>query len=227
MNMDALDAYRNLHRYRLALGANWEKFRFLSIDSESTGLDARRDTMISLAGVGVCDGEICLWDQFSIILPIAYNTSSVTIHGITREEAALGVEEPLALELFLDWLRDGVIVGHHIQHDLTLLNTALEKHFSLKLRNVVVDTMEAYLTVREAGGFNNLEPLHRYSLDALCDHFHIIPHDRHTALGDAYLTAQVLLRILKEAGKRGQWNLLDLHAWYADEQFPFLEGKLP
>lgn len=219
--MAGLPDYKEANHHRLSIRASWEKFRFVSIDSESTGLDARKDAIISLAGVGVREGEICLWDQFSVILPIAYNTSSVTVHGITREEAALGVEEPAALEQFLHWLRDGVIVGHHIQHDLTLLNTALERQFSIKLRNVVIDTMEAYLTVVERGGFANQQPPAGYSLDALCTHFQITPHDRHTALGDSFLTAQILLRILKEAGKCGLWNLQDLHAWYADEPFPF------
>jgi DNA polymerase-3 subunit epsilon len=223
--MSGLHNYLEANRYRLSTRASWEKFRFVSIDSESTGLDPRKDAIISLAGVGVYEGEICLWDQFSVILPIAYNTSSVTVHGITREEAASGLEEPEALEQFLDWLRDGVIVGHHIQHDLTLLNTALQRQFSMQLRNVVIDTMEAYLTVARHGGFADQEPPSGYSLDALCAHFQITPHDRHTALGDSFLTAQVLLRILKEAGKRGQWNLQDLHAWYADQPFPFEAGN--
>lgn len=223
--MTEIEHYKQLNQLKLSLQANWENFRFACIDSESTGLDPRRDSIISLAGVGLQNGEICLWDQFSVILPVAYNTSSVTVHGITREEAASGVEAPVALKAFLDWLGDGVIVGHHIQHDVTLINVALEKLFSIQLRNVVVDTMEAFLAVREAGGFSALGEPPGYSLDALCDHFHIVPHDRHTALGDGFLTAQILLRILKEAAKCAQWNLDDLRAWHADEPFPEKEAK--
>lgn len=220
-----IQRYTEINQYPLSLRANWEKFRFVCIDSESTGLDPRKDRIISIAGVGLASGEICLWDVFSIIVPVAYNTASVTVHGITREESAEGVEEPEALARFLDWLQDGVIAGHHIQHDLTLLNTALEKHHSLQLRNVVIDTMETFLAIRELGGFNTMGEPKGYSLDALCDLFHVVPHDRHTALGDAFLTAQILLRILKEASKLGEWNLRDLHAWYANEPFPFNEGK--
>jgi DNA polymerase III epsilon subunit-like protein len=80
------------------------------------------------------------------------------------------------------------------------------------------------MTVREAGGFKGDDWPERHSLDALCERFGITPHDRHTALGDAFLTAQILLRVLKEAGKLGMWNLEDLHAWYADQPFPFTNG---
>ncbi|NDV62574.1 3'-5' exonuclease [Puniceicoccales bacterium CK1056] len=223
--MPEIEHYRQINQLKLSLEANWENFRFACIDSESTGLDPKRDAIISLAGVGLQNGEICLWDQFSVILPIAYNTSSVTVHGITREEASDGVEAPVALRAFLDWLGDGIIVGHHIQHDVTLINFALEKHFAIKLQNVVIDTMEAFLAVSEIGGFASLGEPRGYSLDALCDHFNIVPHDRHTALGDGFLTAQILLRILKEAAKYGQWNLHDLRAWHADEPIPEKEGK--
>ena len=36
-------------------------------------------------------------------------------------------------------------------------------------------------------------------LDALCDHFSIPTHDRHTAGGDALLTVYVFLRLLRRA----------------------------
>ncbi len=222
--MERVRKYLEINTLRFSLESNWEKFRFVCIDSESTGLDPKRDKLISLAGVGLREGEICLFDEFSVVMPIAYNTSSVTVHGITREAAAEGIEEPEALCQFLDWLADGVIVGHHIQHDITLLNIACEKHFNRTLKNVVIDTMEASLTIRETGGFKGDDWPERHSLDALCERFGITPHDRHTALGDAFLTAQILLRVLKEAGKLGMWNLEDLHAWYADQPFPFTNG---
>ena len=222
--MDRVHKYAELNRNRLSLESNWEKFRFVCIDSESTGLNPNKDRLISLAGVGVMEGDICLYDEFAVVMPIAYNTSSVTVHGITREAAAHGIEEPEALMQFLDWIADGVIVGHHIQHDLTLINNACLRHFGHKLRNVAVDTMEAYLRIKDFGGFTDSADDERYSLDALCQRFNIVPHDRHTALGDAFLTAQVLLRVLKEAGKLGLWNLDDLHVWYADELFPYGKG---
>jgi DNA polymerase-3 subunit epsilon len=224
--MERIHRYRETNRFRMSKEANWENFRFACLDTESTGTNPQRDRLVSMAGVGICNGEIRLWDQISLVLPVDFNTSAVTVHGITREAAAAGgIEEPEALARFLDWLADGIIVGHHIQHDIILLNIAARKHYSLDLQNLAIDTMEAFLAVRQAGGFSSTEAPEGYSLDALCRFFHVVPHDRHTAEGDAFLTAQILLRILKEAGKHNLWNLKDLHAWYADKPFPFAEGS--
>ena len=82
------------------------------------GSGPRRDRLITIGAVAVEDGEIRLDDSFEALLKLDYNRASVTVHGITRDEASEGMDEPEALELFLDYLRDGVIVGHHIGHDI-------------------------------------------------------------------------------------------------------------
>jgi DNA polymerase-3 subunit epsilon len=117
------------------------------------------------------------------------------------------MEEPQALELFLDYLRDGVIVGHHIGHDVQALNCACQRHFDLTLKNRWLDTMDLTLHLNDDGAFANRPMAAGFSLDALCDMFGIIAHDRHTAGGDAFLTAQVFLRLLRAAHTVGRRTL--------------------
>jgi DNA polymerase III epsilon subunit-like protein len=40
--------------------------------------------------------------------------------------------------------------------------------------------------------------------------FGVIPHDRHTASGDAFMTAQVFLRLLKLAARHDRTTLADI-----------------
>ncbi|TAE45852.1 MAG: hypothetical protein EAZ89_21065, partial [Bacteroidetes bacterium] len=53
-------------------------------------------------------------------------------------------------------------------------------------------------------------PLEEYDLDTLCRRFDIRPGDRHTAWGDAMLTAQLFLKLLKIKEKEGKGVLRDL-----------------
>ena len=123
------------------------------LDSETTGLDPRRDRLITIGAVAVEDGEIRLEDSFEVMLKLDYNRASVTVHGITRDEASEGMQEREALEQFLDYLRDGVIVGHHIGHDIQTLNVGYERHFGMQLKNRALDTMDLTLHLNDAGAF--------------------------------------------------------------------------
>jgi len=184
--------------------------RFVVLDTETTGLDPRRDKIITIGALAVRDGEILLDDAFEVLLKLAYNNSSVTVHGITRDETAGGMEEPEAVAEFLDYLRDGVIVGHHIGHDIQALNCACERHFNLTLRNRSLDTMDLALHLSDDGAFAGRAMAQGFSLDALCEMFGIAMHDRHTAGGDAFLTAQVFLRLLRAAKTVGRHTLASL-----------------
>jgi DNA polymerase-3 subunit epsilon len=202
--------------YLAAFDSTWTddtpagEVRFVALDTETTGLDPRRDRIITIGAVGVHSGEILLEDSFEVMLPVAYNNSSVTVHGITRDEASEGVEEPEAMALFLDYLKDGVIVGHHIGHDIQALNCACERNFSIALKNRWLDTMDLTLQLNEDGAFRGRQMAQGFTLDALCEMFDVAPHDRHTAGGDALLTARIFLRLLRAAKSVGRTTLASL-----------------
>lgn len=189
----------------------WENARFVVVDTESTGLDVRRDRIVSIGAVSSLYFQLYLDDVFEAYLPIEHNTSAVHIHGITRELAAeRAVPEPVAIAQFLTYLRDGVIVGHHIRHDVAMLEDAARRHFGLeRLPNLVVDTMDLTLRLEDLGRMTRapFEERPDFSLDGLCRRFDIAPHDRHTAMGDAFLTGQVFIKLLKRAKRAGLLRL--------------------
>ena len=55
--------------------------------------------------------------------------------------------------------------------------------------------------------FRERPPIRHFTLDALCEMFGVIPHDRHTASGDAFITAQVFLRLRRLALRYGRERL--------------------
>lgn len=202
-----------LTRYRRIFEATWgddtpvNEVRFVVLDSETTGLNPRTDRLITIGAVAVRGGEILLDDAFDALIQVGENTSAVAVHGVTRDESRAGLDEPDALERFLDYLRDGVIVGHHIGHDVATFDAAYERHWGARLLNRSMDTMDLTLHLEKDGAFAGRPPIRRFTLDALCELFGVIPHDRHTASGDAFITAQVLLRLLKLASRHGRTTL--------------------
>jgi DNA polymerase-3 subunit epsilon len=202
-----------LTAYRAAFTGTWpeaaapQDVRFVVLDCETTGLDPRRDRIVSIGAVALTGGEIDLGDTFEALLRVLHNTAATLVHGITRDETREGVGEPEALAGLLDYLRDSVIVGHHIGHDLAMLDAALARHEAPPLLNRRLDTGELALLLEADGAFADQPPLDDLSLDGLCRRFDIVPYDRHTAPGDAFLTAQILLRLLRLAVRNGRRTL--------------------
>ena len=200
-------------RYRALFASTWtddtpvNQVRFVVLDSETTGLDPRHDRLITIGSVGVRAGEIQIDDSFDALIRVDANTSAVAVHGVTRDESRRGIEESAALERFLDYVGDGVIVGHHIGHDIATFDAGYERHWGMRLLNRSMDTMDLTLHLEQDGAFAGRPPIRHFTLDALCEMFDVIPHDRHTAGGDAFITAQVLLRLLKLAARHGRTTL--------------------
>ena len=196
-----------LERYQARFNHTWrddepiDGVRFVVLDSETTGLNPAVDRLVTIGAVAVQGQEIVLEDSFSALLQVERNTEAVTVHGVTRDEAKKGLTESVAVERFLDYLGDGVIVGHHIGHDIATFDVALERHWGVKLLNRSLDTMDLTLHLERDGAFAGRPPIRRFTLDSLCTMFGVIPYDRHTATGDAFITAQVFLRLLRLASR--------------------------
>ena len=200
-------------RYKQCFDASWrddteiDQVRFVVLDSETTGLNPTSDRIITIGAVAVQAGEIILGDSFDALIKLTRNTPAVTVHGITRDESLKGIEETEALELFLEYLKDGVIVGHHIGHDVAALDTAYARHWGFTLMNRCVDTLSLALHLERDGAFAGRPPIRSFSLDALCEMFGVLPYDRHTAIGDAFITAQIFLRLRMFAMRCGRDRL--------------------
>lgn len=205
-----VDDYLNRFRATWPDDAPIGDVRFVVLDLETTGLNPATDAIVTIGAVGVLGGDILLGDAFSALLKVERNTSAVTVHGVTRDQSRQGLDEPSALERFLGYLKDGVIVGHHIGHDVTAVNAACNRHWGFSLSNRSLDTMDVTLHLERHGAFSGRAPIRRFTLDALCEMFGVVPHDRHTAAGDAFITAQVFQRLARLAVRFGRGTLGEL-----------------
>lgn len=196
-----------------------DNVRFVVLDCELTGLDPQRAKIVSVGAVALESNEIVLADSLDELVRFDFNTSAVTVHGVTRQQSEGGRRVEDVLEDLLLYLGAAPIVGHHIGFDLTALNGVYQHFFGMTLPNRSMDTMRLAIALERAGA---LEPQEKpdFSLDALLWRFGIEPHDRHTAAGDAFLTAQVFQRLLARAVRHGAdtlGKLLALEASAAEE----------
>ncbi len=167
--------------------------RFVAFDCETTGLNPEKDGILTIGAVTIQNGDIVLEDSFDAIINDWRMTTSVLVHGITPAEAAAGGSEAEVVGKFLDFVGESTLVGHHVGFDKSIVAPAADR-LGRSFDNPALDTMEMALELERAGAFG-AQKFHNFELDTLCSKFGIEPHDRHTAPGDAFITAQVFLRL--------------------------------
>ncbi|PRX55228.1 PolC-type DNA polymerase III [Flagellimonas meridianipacifica] len=168
---------------------------FVVLDTETTGFSLKNDRMLSIGALRLINGSIPAKDAFEVFLKqTTFDAKTVEIHGILKKGKVKRIEELEGLKILLKLLENNaVIVAHHVGFDVGMINQALVRHGMPKLLNKTLDT--AVLFNRSLPRAKRKTDGH-YSLDVLCEEFNIPKTDRHTALGDAYITAIAFLRIM-------------------------------
>lgn len=166
--------------------------RWVVVDCETSGLDARRDRLLSVAAVRVRGGRIALDQSFAAVLRQAAPStdSNILVHGIGGE-AQLGGREPAEVLREIEaFLGEAVPVAFHAPFDREILQRAglaRPKQPWMDLARV----LPALFPDRKAA-----------QLDDWLAAFEIECPARHDALADAWVTAQLLLVCLAEARRQ-------------------------
>ncbi len=190
--------------------------RYVLIDTELTGLDEHRDSIVSVGAVRMNGSRIDLGDTFyRLVSPrTRLKPESVIIHEITPSEVVASPDIGAVLAEFLGFCDDDVLVGHFISIDLAFLNREMRRLRKGEIRNGAIDTFSIYewLRNREKSRDCFVTPLEGYRLYDIIKCFGIEVNGLHNAVMDAYATAQLFQRflpLLSEAGVKDMDDLLN------------------
>ena len=96
------------------LRAGWREARYCAIDVETTGLDLRRDSIISIGSAGIRDGRIvCSDNYYSLIRPACpVSVGSMRIHCLRPADLLMSIRVTMVVDLGVSALplADGRVV---------------------------------------------------------------------------------------------------------------------
>ncbi|MCK5768910.1 3'-5' exonuclease [Algiphilus sp.] len=185
-----------------------------AFDTETTGLEpAAGDEIIALGAIRVVNGRILSQEVFESFVasrrPIAPNAQQ--IHGITPSMLRDAPAADTVLPRFADFCEDTVLLAHNGAFDLSFLSRQ-GAPFGLAFRQPVLDTLllSAVLYPEREG----------HALEAIAERVGVSVVGRHTALGDAIVTAEIFVRLIPLLESRGIETLGDAlsasqETWYA------------
>lgn len=120
---------------------------------------------------------------------------ALAVHGLTDVFLADKPRFEEVVAEFLDFLgRDSRLVIHNAAFDIKFLRMK-EAVSGVALRNPVMDTLVLSLLLDG--------PQAEHSLDAIAERLGVQVKDRHTALGDARATAEILVRMIDRLEAKG------------------------
>lgn len=192
------------------------EYSFVVFDTELTGLNRRRDEIISIGAVKIINLQIELSQTFhQYIRPQSLeHTKSTLVHRITPEQLRVMPSMGEVLPEFIKFCGDSLLVGHYVELDVSFINKAAREVLGGTISNPSVDTMRMARGYKEAQfmethGHGNVST--SYNLGDLGKEFdlpHFKPHD---ALEDALQTSYLFLYLVKKMKQGKIRTLKDLY----------------
>jgi len=188
-----------------AASADVDDARWVVVDVESSGLDARRDRLLAIAATALhFDAErrrprIVLGDSFELLLRQAADApvdkANILLHGIGIGAQREGVPAAEALRAWQRYVGRSPLLAYHADFDRTLIGRACREQLGAELSNRWLDLEPLAAVIHD-------DPLCR-SLDHWLARHGIACLARHHAASDVLATAQLLLALWPAVRARG------------------------
>ncbi len=192
------------------------EYDFVVFDTELTGLNKRKDEIISIGAVKIINLHIELSSAFhKLIRPQKLDsTDSTLIHRITPEQLRNASPAIDVLPEFIEFCGNALLVGHFVGIDMAFLNKTCKKVLGGYIQNPSVDTMRlarGYIEGKGVYGYGQTDQSVSYRLENLTREFNLPCFKPHDALEDAMQTAYLFLFLLKKLKKGGIQTLKQLY----------------
>lgn len=150
--------------------------RYIAVSVETTGIDSKKDIVLSFGAVGILNDTILISDNFEM----AINSSDANSEAIVLEE-------------FVKYIENAVLVGHRIHFDIDIINEALDKLDCGRLKNEALDVEIMHKKLHEITDKS-------YSLTELISKYKIQKSDRASSADDAFSIALLFLKLKSRLG---------------------------
>jgi len=168
--------------------------RYVAICLETTGLNPKKDVIISFGAIAVINDNIIIGDTFEVAIPqYKYLHDNGITNDFIMESNQPKLAEPAAIESFINYIGNATLVGHRIHFDVEMINEVLEKLACGRLKNEALDIEVMYKKLHDINDKN-------FSLDELSHLFKIAKTERISTTDDAYTIALLFLKLKSRLG---------------------------
>lgn len=194
-----------------------ERYRFMfepapadewvCLDCETTGLDRRRDEILSIGAVRIQGSRVLTSQRLELLVrpeKRAVSAAAVKVHRLREQDVAQGMAPEAALGQLMRFIGSRALVGYYLEFDVAMLNRVVWPMLGLRLPQPKIEVSALYyewknrqLPAHERGN-RNIDLRFATMMAELA----LPSYEAHDAMNDAVMTALafVKLRALLRSG---------------------------
>ena len=167
---------------------------YICFDCETTGLDVKKDDIISIGAVLIKNNTIVSSQKFvRFIKPkTKLQEDAIKVHHIREIDLEDAHEMEEVIEEFLDFIGNRRLVGYFLEFDVAMVNKYIKKHIGITLPNKTYEVSAIYHDWKiEKIPQSNID----LRFDTIMNDLKIPAFGKHDALNDAIMTSMMFLKL--------------------------------
>jgi DNA polymerase-3 subunit epsilon len=178
---------------------------WVAIDCETTGLDVRRDEIISIGAVRIVGNRLLTSQRLELLVrpERALAVASMRVHRLRESDVAQGMPPQQAMRQLLDFIGSRPLVGYYLEFDVAMLNREIWPMLGVRLpqRKIEVSAMYYDHKLRQlpATARDHADIDLRFA--TIMNDLGLPLRDAHDALNDAVMAGLAFVKLRRLAGE--------------------------
>lgn len=167
---------------------------YICLDCETSGLNPRKDEILSIGAVHIKGNKILMRKTFNVFLKPSKHIAeeSIKIHQIRPIDLENGLDPQDAIYQLLNFIGSRPIVGYYIKFDVAIISKYTKNFIGIKLPNETIEVSSMYYKTRKRSSDYEFIDL---KFDTILKNLNIPALGKHDALNDAIMTSMMFLKL--------------------------------
>lgn len=167
---------------------------YVCLDCETTGLNPKKDEILSIGAVIIKGNKILMRETLNIFVKPSKDVTeeSIKIHQIRPIDLENAIEPKEAIMKLLEFIGNRPIVGYYIKFDVAMISKYTKKYIGIALPNHQIEVSSMYFKTRKKNSEYEFIDL---KFDTIMKELDIPELGKHDALNDALMTSMIFLKL--------------------------------
>ena len=167
---------------------------YVCFDCETTGLDPKKDDIVSIGAVIIKDNTIVASKKFvKFVKPkTKLQANAIKVHHIRECDLKDAEDIDTVIEEFLHFIGNRTLVGYYLEFDVAMINKYVKPKLGITLPNKILEVSALYYDYK-------IERIPQANIDlrfnTIMNELKIPSFGKHDAYSDAMMTSMIFIKL--------------------------------